>query len=113
MEEGIFTALGKSRFTGHTAGLSSLWRYVPFHWQRGKEVSHALKKIPLETFQPILDKDWEGCHQLMARRRKLWIRKQLTRRNHLSYGKDFPLNYKFSTRGSFQPVAFERFCCDI
>lgn len=75
-----------------------------FIGKKGKEVSHALKKISLETFHPILDKDWEGCHQLMARRRKIWIRKQLTRRNHVRYGKDFS-SYKFLTRESFKPVA--------
>lgn len=68
-----------------------------FTGKRGKEVSNDLRKIPLETFQPILDKGWEGCHQLMATRKKTWVRKQPTRRNHVRYGKE---NYTFLTRES-------------
>lgn len=89
-----------------------MWRYIPFHWQKRKgsepcpKKKKKKKKIPLETFQPILDKDWEGCHQLMARRRKIWIRRLLTKRNYVRY---FPLNYRFSTRESFKPVAFKCF----
>lgn len=66
------------------------------------------KKIAPETFQPLLDKDWDGCHQLMARRRKIWIRKQLTKRNQMDMGA-FPLNYRLSIRESFKPGAFKCF----
>lgn len=51
-------------------------RHAPLPWQKRKGSEPCPKKIPLDTFHLILDKDWEGCHELMARRRKNVAEKQ-------------------------------------
>lgn len=69
------------------------------------------KKIAPETFQPLLDKDWDGCHQLMARRRKIWITKQLTKSNHAGYGR-FPIKLQTFNKSHLNQWLSNVFCND-